>query len=141
MGLFCAFFSSPRFFTETIIVSDMKCLPAQTGFTVAVDAINFPKEKSSFHVFSWGMNDSSVTDPSCSGWYWNVLPAVMVGITLRFAAFGVINSFNLEQQSKKSFWFRMRHQRTPELNRSVAIYCTCLLVLFIITAVLVLRKA
>jgi hypothetical protein len=141
MALFCAFFSSPRYFTETLVVSDMKCLPAQTGFTVGVDATNFPEGESSFDFLFWGMSDSSITIPSCNGWYWNVLPAIMVGITLRFASFGIINSFSLQQQAKKSFWFQMRYQGSRELYMRVAIYCTCLLALFIATCVLVLRQA
>ena len=118
----------------------MKCLPAQTGFTVGEDATNFPDGKSSFDSLSWAMNDSSVTDLSCNGWYWNALPAIFVGITLRFVSFGIINSFDQEQQAKKSFWFKMRHQGSRELYRSVIIYCTCLLILFVITCVLVLRQ-
>ena len=140
MNLFCSFFSSPRFFTETLSVSDAKCLPSQSGFTVSTnpDSVNFPEGKSSFDMLFWGQNDLHITDAGCNGWYWNVWPALFVGLTLRYLSFGIINSFNLEMHAKKSFWFQLRHQGSSRLYLSVGIFCAVFVVMFTISAVLVL---
>jgi ABC-type multidrug transport system ATPase subunit len=140
IALVSAFFSPTRFFKETLIVSDQKCLPPQTGFTQAEDTYNFPQHLDSFSLIQMGQLDSSVNTPSCSGWYWGILPAVLVGFTVRFAALGCVNCLNRSQQAKKSFWFQLRHQGSVRLYASTALFCICLVVLVVLTSWTVLRS-
>jgi len=109
LAVVSALFSPSRFFVETAVVSDSKCLPSQTGFTVdRMIATDFPVEKDMFSLLSLGINDPYVSDYSCSGWYWNVLPAILAGLAVRFLGFGAINGFNRSVQSKKSLWHELR---------------------------------
>lgn len=139
-ALFGAFFSPPRFFSEAIVVSEMKCLPPQTGFTQTDEATNFPVGEDSFSFLSIGQLDSNVTDFSCSGWYWGILPAFMVGLTIRFAAFGAINSLNRSKMAKKSFLFELRNKGTPRLYLAVLAYGLCLGGLIGVSCWLILRE-
>jgi hypothetical protein len=109
-----------------LAVSDLKCLPPQTGFTIGSNATSFPDDKSSFAFLSLGIHDSSVIDSDSNGWYWNVLPAFMIGLTVRFAGFGVINAFNRAEQAKKSFWFELRYKGSLMLYGSVVVFFLCL---------------
>lgn len=138
--MFAAFFSPPRFFTEIIAVSDLKCLPPQSGFTQTDGAINFPEDQDSFSFLSLGQNDSNVTDISCGGWYWGVLPGFMVGLTVRFAAFGAINSSNRSKMAKKSFLFQLRNKGSLQLYLTVAAFFICLAGLIGATCWLILRE-
>jgi hypothetical protein len=138
--LFAAFFSPPRFFTEIIAVSDLKCLPPQSGFTQTNDATNFPEDQASFSFLSLGQNDSEVTDLSWNGWYWGVLPGFMVGLTVRFVAFGAINSLNRSKMAKKSFIFQLRNKGSLQLYSTVAAFFICLGGLIGVTSWLILRE-
>lgn len=138
VALFSAFFSPPRFFTETLAVSDLKCLPSQTGFSVDADATSFPADKNSFYFVSLGQDDPYVTDQSWDGWYWNALPAFMVGLTVRFAAFGAINALNQSEQAKKPFMYRLIHKGSPGLYVKVVLFWLCLVGLIGVTCWLVL---
>mmetsp|Transcript_20466 Transcript_20466/g.33924 ORF Transcript_20466/g.33924 Transcript_20466/m.33924 type:complete len:1212 (+) Transcript_20466:224-3859(+) len=139
-ALFAAFFSPPRFFTETIAVSDLKCLPPQTGFTQTDEAYNFPDGKDSFAWVSLGQNDSNVTDLSSNGWYWGILPGFLVGLTIRVVAFGAINSLNRAQMAKKSFLFQLRNKGSFSLYLSVAAFWLCLGGLIGVTCWMILRE-
>ena len=116
----------------------MKCLPSQTGFTIDADATSFPADKNSFYFVSLGQNDPNVTDQSWEGWYWNALPAFMVGLTVRFAAFGAINALNQSEQAKKPFMYRLIHKGSPGLYIKVVLFWLCMGGLIGVTCWLVL---
>jgi hypothetical protein len=123
-----------------LAVSDLRCLPPQTGFTIAPTATEFPDDKSSFAFLSLGIHDSSVTDRDWHGWYWNVLPVFMIGLTVRFAGFGVINAFNRAEQAKKSIWFQLRYKGSFTLYGSVLLFLLCFVGLFGLCCWLILRQ-
>lgn len=110
MAVFSGFFSSLRYFVETLAVSEAKCLPSQSqsGFTVASPAWNYPNFKES-HSYWYELTymahtdmDSAI-DQSCGGWYWWMPAAIVVGITIRLVGAIAIHFSNRSKQGKKSF--------------------------------------
>ncbi|KAL7544721.1 hypothetical protein ACHAWF_008084 [Thalassiosira exigua] len=107
LAVFSGFFSPLRFFVEGLGVNAAQCLPVQSGFPVASNALNFQEfHKSYSYWFSgtyMGHNDlSTVTVQSCKGWYWWVPAAIVIGITVHFAGGIAINTAGRSKQGKKS---------------------------------------
>mmetsp|Transcript_15252 Transcript_15252/g.18569 ORF Transcript_15252/g.18569 Transcript_15252/m.18569 type:complete len:1068 (+) Transcript_15252:124-3327(+) len=133
--IFSAFVSPARFFIEAMMVSEFKCLPQQSGFTSnASNAQDFPAELSSFALLNLGSNDNEITDVSCGGWWWFVLPSFLVGLTIRFVAFGTLHISDRGQQAKLSV---MSEFTGKNKNISFMISCAAMMaiiaVLFIAT--------
>jgi uncharacterized membrane protein YidH (DUF202 family) len=47
-------------------------------------------------------NDPNVVERTFQGWYWGVLPAFMVGLTIRVLAGGLIHVSDRSKQAKRS---------------------------------------
>ena len=97
--------SPVRFFVEQMAVSEQRALPAQSGFTQKNDgnSINFPKNLNAFNLIGSAQLDiDTVRWQSTGGWYWPILRAFMIGLSLRLLSFGFIHIFNRERQYKKS---------------------------------------
>lgn len=143
LGLFCGFFSPTRYFTEGLAVSEHRCLPPQTGFTQE-NAPNFPPDKSTFAILGLAENDLNVTERTCDGWFWYVLPAMMVGLTVRFIAGGLIHVVGRSQQAKQSLIkdmaFEMRNPGPKTTVMWFASYIILLLFLLTVTSWLILRQ-
>ena len=93
MALFAGIVSVTRYFIEGLTVQEQRCLPAQSGYTVEPTSVNFPVDKvASFHLTGLAQNDLSVVQFSCSGWYWGVYVAFMVGLSVRVLAAGVLHA-------------------------------------------------
>jgi hypothetical protein len=141
IALLSAFFAPPRFFTETLTVSDQKCLPSQTGFTIDKEnATDYESINDSFNQTQLGQLDPNLTNHSCGGWYWGVLPAVLVGVTIRFVAFGVIHIVNRGQLAKRSFWHQLRYKGNKGLYLTLALYVLGLINLLGVTSWAILAK-
>jgi len=142
LSVLSGFLSTPRYFVESLVVSSGRCMPPQYGFTSdPTISAGFPEEKNAFRLMGMAMNDPSVSNFTCNGWFWNVGPALMVGLTLRYIAFGVINTFNQGQQAKKSFFtHRLIRQGSKSLYIKTALYWVILIALFVLTCFLILRK-
>ena len=109
LAIFSGFFSPLRFFVEGICVSEAKCFPVQSGYTVSPDAFNFPvfKESYSYWYESTYMAHTDIDEAivqSCHGWYWWVPASVAVGVTIRLAGCIAINMSDRSKQGKKSLW-------------------------------------
>ena len=142
LALFCGFISPTRYFTESLAVSEHRCLPEQSGFTVK-NAPNFPPDKNSFALLGLAQNDSTVTIYSCDGWFWYVLPAFFVGLTIRVAAGGLIHVVGRSQQAKKPFLSLISEElrtRGPKTTTLVFVcYFLVLLGLITVSSWLILR--
>lgn len=140
--LFCGFFSVTRFFMETLSVQEQRCLPEQSGFTVAATSVNFPLDiVGSFNLVGLAQNDESVVQQSCNGWYWGVLPGFMVGLTVRFLAAGTLHISDRAKQAKKSLWNDLKVRplsRNPSL-RALCLFLLCWISLFSLTSWLIVR--
>ena len=92
-------FSTSRFFLETMIVSEYRALPPQTGWTLTGD--DMPSYDSSdivsklhvkkvsdlntFNILQLAHQDiHEASHQSSSGWYYQILPSFFVGLTIRF---------------------------------------------------------
>lgn len=82
-------------------VSEWRCLPQQSGFTIEPYAVNFPMADSAFSFVGVAGHDLTVTERSCSGWYWCVPAVIFVGLAVRFGAFGAMHGFYRAEQTKK----------------------------------------
>jgi hypothetical protein len=103
VALFSGYVSSTRYFVEGLAVHELRCLPIQSGFTVEPFAFNFPLKFSVSTIAHLGQNDRAVVQHTCNGWYWGVLPAVAVGLTVRFLGAGAIHAFYRSKQARKPF--------------------------------------
>jgi len=100
--IMCGLFSPTRFFIETVVVSDFRCLLEQTGFSQGENSVNFPEEKKSFTKIHLGLRDKSVGSHRCNGWYWGYLPSFLVGLAIRVSAGLLLHMVNRSKQSKVS---------------------------------------
>ncbi|CAB9497095.1 Putative white-brown complex homolog protein 30 [Seminavis robusta] len=104
LAVFSGIFSPCRFFIESLVVIESMCLPVQSGFTdfgpnFRGDAL----QAASFRITGQGWNDfGTITVRSFEGWYWGVLPALVVGILIRWGAAGAIHVSDRAKQAKKS---------------------------------------
>jgi len=143
LALFCGFFSPARYFTESLAVSEQRCLPAQSGFTQDA-APNFPPDGTSFSILGLAQNDSHVGNQTCDGWFWYVLPCIFAGLTVRVAAGGLIHVVGRSQQAKKSYSKIIAEElRSPQPKWTTFIcvlYGIILIGLSTLTSWLILRK-
>jgi len=75
LAIFSGFFSPLRFVVEGIAVSEAKCLPNQSGYTVGANAFNYPIFYNSYPywkdlTYMAHTDLSSATVSSCGGWFW-----------------------------------------------------------------------
>ena len=90
-------------------VSEAKCFPVQSGYTVSLNAFNFPnfKESYSYWYELTYMAHTDIEDAlthECEGWYWWVPAAIVVGLLIRLAGCIAINFSDRSKQGKKSLW-------------------------------------
>ena len=93
MALITGMFSSARYFTETMIVSENRVLPPQSGWTVqeedapiklvdngfSLEALN------GFNIAKYAQHDlDRASRQSTNGWYHQIIPPIFVGLTIRF---------------------------------------------------------
>lgn len=126
--VFAGWISPTRFFYEALTVGEYRCLPEQSGFTIQETSINRSTNSSMILLFGYAGHDYNAVRYSCNGWYWSVLPAVLVGFTVRYVAIGAMHTFFRGQQTKKSLRQEMRR------SRKVAVF---ILIYFLVFAGLV----
>ena len=122
-----AWFSPTRWFYESLMVGDLRCFPEQTGMTVADESKNYDRANTVMHKLGLAWHDPNASQRSCDGWYFNVLPAILVGLTIRFAALLAMHSFNRPQQVKKPLLYEMK--RDPKVLGLVIAMLFCLIAL------------
>ena len=84
ISLMSGIFSPTRFFIESMIVGEYRCLSSQYGYVVDSDANGISFESTIFYQRGMGLWDSEhLKHQSCTGWFWGVFPSVMVGLSLR----------------------------------------------------------
>ena len=70
--------SPARYFIETMIVSDLRCLPGQYGYTD--DSFN----RTSYDLIGLALGDKvNATRQSCNGWYWGFPRILAVSLSIR----------------------------------------------------------
>lgn len=142
----CGVISATRFFQESMVVSEYRCLPEQSGFTFNEEATNLLGNydtSSSVNVFSnfnLARRDLDVViEQSCSGWYWGMLPSFFVGLTLRAIACVFLHILNRGQQAKKKYLDELRASRSFK-NYAIAIATILILVLLaVLTGYFIIR--
>ncbi len=78
MAITAGLLSPIRFFVEGYLVSDLRCLPEQYGFTTTS-----PIPVTVFKYLHLAVADQSVMKRSCNGWHYGELRMFTVGLTLR----------------------------------------------------------
>jgi len=121
-AVFCGIISVTRYFIEGMAVQEQRALPQQSGFTVESTSVNFPIDiLGSFHLVGMAQNDSSVVRQTFNGWYWGVLPAIWVGLTIRFLAGGVLHISERSKQAKRSLWSEVK--KRPVWRNRASRFC------------------
>jgi hypothetical protein len=137
--VFSGWISPTRFFVEAMAVDQYRCYPEQSGFTIEDYAVNFPRQDSTFSAIGLAGNDLGVTERSCNGWYWSVLPAIFVGITVRIAGLGAMHAFNRSKQTKKPLLYVMK--KDGKVFWTVLAFFVLFAGLFILTTWFIVRDS
>lgn len=136
--LFSGLVSPMRFFVEMNAVSESRCLPEQTGYTLGVNATGFPAKYSTMALLGFGINDlENATRQNSNGWYTSVIPAICVGLCMRVLGLGAIHACGRSQQIKKSIWYDI--SKSPQVKYCAILFTTCTVMLFALTSFLILR--
>lgn len=61
-------------------------------------------------------HDPDAVRKTCNGWYWSVVPAILVGLTVRYAAWLCMYGFQRGQQTKRSLLGMMKNERRIRTN-------------------------
>ena len=122
-----AWLSPTRWFFESLIVGELRCMPDQSGWTVEDESVNYPRNYTMLSLRGFAGHDPNATQFSCLGWYWAVWPALFVGLTIRFAAGLSMHAFNRSQQVKKPLLYEMKRDR--KVAAFVAVMAVLLLLL------------
>lgn len=135
--IFSGWISPTRFFYEAVAVGEYRCLPEQSGYTILPSSVNRQSNSSMTILLGYAGHDYNAVRWSCNGWYWSVLPAILIGITVRYLAIGAMHAFYRGQQTKKSLWFVMR--KSVRVAIAVLVYFLVFAGLFFVTTWTFLR--
>ena len=113
-------------------------MPEQSGFTITPEALNRQWNTSMMVNLGYAKNDPPATERSCNGWYWSVIPAILLGLTVRYLAILAMHGFNRSQQTKKPLLYVMR--RNTRVALKVVVYVLVFCVLFAVTTWTFLRE-
>lgn len=92
----------------------------------------------SFRLVAQGLNDfGNVIQQDCNGWYWGVLPAFVVGLTIRWIAGGVNHLSGRPQQAKKPTTTALANRKESQV--ALSFFLTVLVALVALSVFLVLR--
>ena len=81
IAIIAGLLSPSRFFTETLVVSDLICLPEQFGFTKSE---NSTFNHSGLDRIQLGQLDrTTISHQTCSGWYWGFVRVFLIGLSVR----------------------------------------------------------
>jgi len=123
--------SPTRFFFEALTVGEYRCLPEQSGFTIEQSSLNRPANSTMMYLMGYAGHDYNAVRWSCDGWYWSVVPVILIGITIRYLAIGAMHAFFRGQQTKKPLFYVMI--RDCRVATSTIVYCFGFVVLFSVT--------
>ena len=77
-------FSASRHFVETMLVSELRTLPPQSGFTLSEEFDSVVSVPNAFNVMMWAQHDMpEVSRQTSDGWYQQILPPFLVGLSVR----------------------------------------------------------
>lgn len=138
LPVFAGWVAPTRFFYEALTVGEYRCLPVQSGFTIPDSAENRQWNTSMMVNLGYAGNDPPATLRSCSGWYWSVVPAILIGITVRYMAILAMHGFGRAQQTKKPLLHMMKKDKKTMLN--VIVFIIILAGLLCLTTWTFLRK-
>jgi len=122
-GYLAGWLSPTRFFIEGLTVGEYRCLPEQSGWTVADTSINRNRTTTTLlrlPRFALAGNDPNAIQLSCNGWYWGILPSIFIGLTIRYVALLAMHSFFRGKQTKKSLPYEIR--KSSKFAVKVALY-------------------
>mmetsp|Transcript_34130 Transcript_34130/g.49529 ORF Transcript_34130/g.49529 Transcript_34130/m.49529 type:complete len:875 (-) Transcript_34130:267-2891(-) len=144
--ILCGAISATRFFQESMVVSEYRCLPEQAGFAISDDAeyllnnYNTDTSVNGFSYFNLAMRDhDTVVGKSCDGWFWGVLPSFFIGLTLRAFACVFLHILNRGQQAKKKFVEELRVNGKLKDYATVFVTTSLLIFLTILSGYFIIR--
>ena len=83
-------------------------------------------------------HDYNAVRQSCDGWYWSVIPVILIGITVRYLAIGAMHTFFRGQQSKKPLLHVMK--RDWRVAATTILFFCGFVILFSVTTWLFIRE-
>ncbi|KAL3921731.1 MAG: hypothetical protein SGILL_002591 [Bacillariaceae sp.] len=135
--VFAGWISPTRFFYEALAVGEYRCLPEQSGYTIEETSVNRQANSSMTVILGYAGHDYNAVRWSCSGWYWSVLPVLLIGFTIRYLAIGAMHTFYRGQQTKQPLLYVIRRSRRVAIT--ALLYFLAFAALFSITTWLFVR--
>ncbi|KAG7372253.1 ABC transporter [Nitzschia inconspicua] len=135
--VFAGWISPTRFFYEALTVGEYRCLPEQSGYTIEESSVNRRANSTMTIVLGYAGHDYGAVRWSCNGWYWSVVPVLLIGLTIRYLAVGAMHAMYRGQQTKKPLFNEMRKKKRVAI--AVTFYCLGFAVLFTLTTWLFIR--
>lgn len=135
---FVAGWLSPlRFFLEAITVGEYRCLPEQSGYTIETNSFFRLSNSTMMLLSGYAGHDFNAVRFSCDGWYWSVIPVLLIGITVRYLAIGAMHACFRGQQAKKPLIHACKKNRY--VAAMILLYCIGLVALISVTTWLFVR--
>ena len=129
--------SPTRFFFEALTVGELRCMPEQSGYTIELDSYNRRSNDTMISIMGYAGHDLNAVRWSCDGWYWSIVPVILIGITVRYVAIGAMHACFRAEQAKKPLLYVARRNRSVAVMMSL--YCIGFIGLFSITTWLFIR--
>jgi hypothetical protein len=129
--------SPTRFFFEALTVGEYRCMPEQSGFTIEPDSLNRNSSTTMLSVMGYAGHDLNAVRWSCDGWYWSVVPVILIGLTVRYLAIGAMHACFRAQQAKKPLIYAAKRDRSVAMY--MILYCIGFIALFSVTTWLFIR--
>lgn len=125
--------SPTRYFVETLVVSDVLCLPNQFGFTKSSNATSI--EFTAFDILGLAQNDKDNIQQDCHGWYYAFPRLFMTGLMLRVLSLLMIN-FTYGSNGRGSWQLLRGHSKSAIVY--LLLLCTAFILLLILNIQLIL---
>ena len=135
--LLAGWISPTRYFFEALAVGEYRCLPEQSGFTIETDSLNRLSNSTMMSAIGYAGHDLNAVHRSCGGWYWSVVPVILIGLTVRYVAIGAMHACFRAQQAKKPLMYVMKRDRSVAII--TILYCFGFAALFSVTTWLFIR--
>lgn len=132
-GFVGGMFSASRHFVETMLVSESRTLPPQSGYTLTEEFETIIPVGNAFDLMYLAQNDMpEASKQSRNGWYQQLLAPFLVGLAVRFGGLILLHVCNRSQQARPTFLAELKQNKSYRIQM---IFLFCFAFFFLILSV------